>query len=43
MRGYAEAGFQRVAPFVPILADEQAPFWGCRVASLLGSMPEYLG
>jgi hypothetical protein len=38
-----EAGFQRVASFVPILSDEQAPFWACGVAGPLGSVPEYLG
>jgi hypothetical protein len=43
MRGYAQSRFQGIAPFVPILADEQAPFWGCGVASPLGSVPEYLG
>ncbi len=43
MRRDSEAGLQSVAPFVPILADEKAPFGPSGGASLLGSVPEYLG
>ena len=42
MRRHAEAGFQRVASFVPILADLQASFGSCGVASPLGGLPKYL-